>query len=93
MLTLMPFTSITENLMNLMGEAAGSLPLAIAIFGKVDPATCELGAVSQASLIVSAFLGIISQIVMLALEFLPLFYGVLVGLWVAIKRHRRPLAG
>jgi hypothetical protein len=39
--------TLTDNLANLMGEAAGFLPLAIAVFGEVDPATCELNAHSQ----------------------------------------------
>ena len=33
MLALRPFCTLTDNLTNLMGEAAGFLPLAIAVFG------------------------------------------------------------
>ena len=79
MLITRPFCTLTDNLANLMGEAAGFLPLAIAVFGEVDGETCELNAGSQTSLMVSAFLGIISQLIVLAMEFLPMIYGALLG--------------
>jgi hypothetical protein len=37
------------------------------------------------SLMVSAFLGVISQVIMLALEFLPMIYGALVAVLGAVQ--------
>ena len=89
MIAARPFCTVTDNLANLMGEAAGFLPLAIAVFGEVDESTCELNAGSQTSLMVSAFLGIIAQVIALGQEFLPMAYGALVGVLPLIEGLRR----
>ena len=42
---------------------------------EIDESTCELNAGSQTSLMASAFLGIIAQIIVLAQEFMPMVLG------------------
>ena len=83
MLIYRPFCSMQDNAINLVAELSGFLPLVIAVYGAIDPATCELAAGLQNAMTISAFLGILAQFAALAQEFLPTVYGAVV--WLVFK--------
>jgi len=84
MLIARPFCSITDNVTNLAAEAAGFLPLAIAVFAEVDPTTCKLSLRAETMLMVSAFLGVIVQFAVLAQDFGPMMYSLLSWLVLSV---------
>jgi hypothetical protein len=67
-----PFSSLTENLAEMLAELAGFLPLIIAVFASTDEVTCTMLYEWEVILICSAFAGIIAQLMVIGHEFLPI---------------------
>lgn len=72
-----------DNAINLIAGLSGFLPLVIAVYGPIDPATCELAAGLQNAMMISAFLGILAQFAAPAQEFLPVEHGAV--MWLLFK--------